>query len=197
MQLIPLHRGHLIGVAASIFVLNLTACGGSSSTSASSTATTATTATTGAAVASTPTTPTKSGSLGASSKSGGSDVDACTLLSAAQVSTIAGHPYTGAAPQTIAKGQDQCTYKNTAAFVDLVVIVYQPNSGVGLAMMKSVQTGVGAVTDISGVGDKAIAGPDELDIQAGDRLVAVEGAAGGGSSGVSVALGKAVVAALG
>ena len=194
-QLITLHRGRLIGVAACIFALSLAACGGSSSKSSPSTATTGVGAST--APVSPPTTPTRSGSSGDSSKSGGSNFDACTLLSPAEVSSLEGHPYGAPTPQTIASGQDQCTYKNAAAPVDLVVIVYQANSGVTFDMLKSVQSGVGAVTNISGVGDKAIAGSIELDVQVGDRLIAVEGAGGGGSSSVSIALGKAAVAALG
>jgi hypothetical protein len=78
-----------------------------------------------------------------------------------------------------------------------MVIVYQSGSGVTFDMLKSVQSGVGAVTDVSGVGDKAIGGPIELDIQAGDRLVAIQGAGKGGNSSVAIAVGKAIVAALG
>jgi len=78
------------------------------------------------------------------------------------------------------------------------VIVYEPNSGVPFAMLKSVQSGVGSFTEVSGVGDQAIVGQIELDAQAGNRLVAVQGAGGNltGDEGRAVAVAKAVIAAL-
>jgi len=78
------------------------------------------------------------------------------------------------------------------------VIVYEANSGVSFAMLKSVQSGVGSFTEVSGVGDQAIVGQIELDAQAGNRLVAVQGAGGNltGDEGRAVAVAKAVIAAL-
>ena len=55
---------------------------------------------------------------------------------------------------------------------------------------------MGQVNAVSGVGDQAIAGEIELDVQVGNRIVSVEGAPGGGDGSVSIGVGKAVVAAL-
>ena len=172
-------------------------CGGSAATSAPAAATTS-----GApAAASTNPQPTAAGTAGASASTSsggaGAEINACSLLSAAQASSLGGNQYTAATPSTIATGQDQCDYAN-AGGSDLMVIVYQPSSGVTFDMLTSVQKGVGTVTNVSGVGDKAIVGSIELDVQTGDRLIAVEGAGGtltGGYSG-AVAIAKAIIAAL-
>jgi hypothetical protein len=99
---------------------------------------------------------------------------------------------------TIATGQDQCTYHASDDSSDLVVIVYQPNSGVSWPMMQSVLSGVGDVKAVSGVGDKAMIGQIELDVQAGQRLVAVQGAGGllTGSYSGAVSVAKIVVSGL-
>lgn len=193
MHVIRLRCTGLIGAAVCV-ALSLAACGGSSSKTSAPPATGA-----GASTAATATgaTSTTSASPRPTSGSSGGTSNACSLLSAAKVSTLAGHAYTSATPKTIANGQDQCTYANTAAYIDLIVIVYQPTSGVTLDVLSSVQGGVGSTTSVVGVGDKAIAGTIELDIQAGDRLVAIEGAGKSGDSSESIAIGKAVVAALG
>ena len=127
----------------------------------------------------------------------GGEINACSLLPAAQASSLSGKQYTAATPSTIATGQDQCDYAR-ADGPDLTVIVYQPSSGVTFAMATSVQNGAGTVTNVSGVGDKAIAGSIELDVQAGDRLIAVEGAGGTltGDYSQAVAIAKAIIAAL-
>ena len=141
-----------------------------------------------------------SGSGSGSSQGGSSaDIDACKLLSAAQASSIGGETYTSAATSTIAPGQDQCAYATSDDSNALTIIVYQPNSGVTFQTMSSVQAGVGTVTNVSGVGDKAIAGAIELDVQAGSHLIAVEGADGmiTGDDSKSIALAKAVITALG
>jgi hypothetical protein len=81
---------------------------------------------------------------------------------------------------------------------DLVVIVYQPGSGVTWQTMTTVLKGTGTVTSVSGVGDKAMAGAVELDAQAGSRLVAIQGAGGTltGDYSAAAAIAKAVIAAL-
>lgn len=145
--------------------------------------------------------PTVAGSAGATASTSaggaGAEINACSLLPAAQASSLGGKQYTAATPSTIASGQDQCEYKG-ADGSDLTVIVYQPSSGVTFAMLTSVQSGVGTVTNVSGVGDKAIAGYIELDVQTGDRLIAVEGAGGTltGDYSQAVAIAKAIIAAL-
>ena len=159
-------------------------CGGSAAATNNAQATQA--ASTGATVP----------SAAAGGGTGGAELNACSLLSAAQASSLEGQQYTTATPTTIAPGQDQCAYNN-AGGTNLVVIVYGPSSGVTFDMLSSVQNGVGAVTNVSGVGDKAIAGAIELDVQTGDRLVAVED--GGGTlteTSPAAAVAKAIIAAL-
>ena len=135
-----------------------------------------------------------------SGNSGGSAqvLDACTLLPLARASSLAPRHYSAAKPKTIAPGQDQCTYKSPDNGSDLVVIIYQPGSGVTWPMMTSVLKGAGTVKSVSGVGDKAMVGSIELDAQAGSRLVAVQGAGGTltGSYGGAAAIAKAAIAGL-
>jgi hypothetical protein len=126
------------------------------------------------------------------------DLNACSLLTVAQATALVGKQYTGDARQTIATGQDQCTYSAADNGSSLVVIVYQPDSGVTFGTLKSVQAGVGQVTGVGGVGQQAIVGSIELDAQAGERLLAVQGAGGTltGDTSKAVAVAKAIIAAL-
>jgi hypothetical protein len=125
-------------------------------------------------------------------------VDTCSLMTAAQASTLVGKHYDAAATQTPATGIDQCTYNAANNGLDLVVIVYQPDSGVTFAMLSSVQAGAGHVTQLSGVGDKAIAGPIEIDAQSGNHLIAVEGAGGTliGTNTHAIAVAHAIITGL-
>jgi hypothetical protein len=193
-------RRILVGCTAAVTAFALVGCGSSSKSSASAGASTAATtppttvsgaSSTGSGSSTTSDTPATT-----AGKRTGTALNTCSLLSAAQVSALVGQTYTSATPKTIALGQDQCTYANTAAAIDLTVIVYSSGSGVTFDTLTSAQGG-DAVASVSGVGDKAIAGDIELDIQAGDRAIAVQGAGPKGSSPESVAVGKAVVAALG
>jgi hypothetical protein len=76
------------------------------------------------------------------------------------------------------------------------VIVYEPTSGVGWSTMQAVLAGVGPVTQVSGVGDKAMFAGIELDVQTGKWLVAIQGADKLNQDTNSIAVGKALVAAL-
>ncbi len=139
------------------------------------------------------------GSSGGSPGGGpGQDLNACALLSVTRASSLGSKHYSAARAQVIAAGQDQCTYTSTAGGSDLVVIIYQPASGVTWQTLTSVLKGTGTVTSVSGVGDKAMAGAIELDAQAGSRLVAVQGAGGTltGDYSAAAAIAKAVIAAL-
>jgi hypothetical protein len=146
--------------------------------------------TTGSAAAAPASTPSGSGPS--------TDLDACSLLTVAKATALVGKQYTGDASQTIAAGQDQCTYKAADDDSALVVIVYQSNSGVTFASLKSVQAGAGQVTTVSGVGQTAIIGPIELDAQVGDRLLAVQGAGGTltGDTSKAAAVANAIISAL-
>lgn len=147
--------------------------------------------------------PTSSGSSTAASSGGTSagssaDIDACSLLSVEQATTlVAKYPYSASTPTTIATGQDMCTYTNTGPLPDMIVIVYQPNSGVSFSVLTAAS---GATTSVTGVGDKAASGDIELDVQAGKRVIAVQAAGGIGYDGSfagAIAVAKAVIAALG
>lgn len=193
-------RTGLIVLGIAVGVVSLTACsdGSTSATAppAAARSVAAVSRSTGSAseAASSPTpTPATSGGAGT-----GSSFDTCSLLSATQASSLVGRPYTSAVSQTIADGQDQCTYATSDPTISLMVIVYQPTSGVSLQMLSSVLGDSGDVTPVTGVGDKAIVGQIELDVQTGERVVAVEGAGGtlSGDYTKAVAVAKAVIGGL-
>jgi hypothetical protein len=192
----------LLVAAASLATLSLTGCSGNSAASSSTTAAAAganspgsnpANGTTGAPVSS-------SNSTASSHSSGGSsaDINACSLLSAARASKLVGkYPYSGSTPATIAPGQDQCTYANTGPLPDMIVIIYQPNSGVSFSTLTSTAD---ATTSVPGVGDKAMSGGIELDVEAGNKIIAIQAAGGigyGGSFTGAIAVAKALIAALG
>lgn len=102
---------------------------------------------------------------------------ACAYLTVAQADRATARKWRSTAAATIATGQGQCTYTD-ADFDTLVITVYQPNSGVTFSMLLAVEKSTGAVKMIKGLGDKAVVGSIELDVQVGSRLLAVEGAGG-------------------
>jgi hypothetical protein len=63
--------------------------------------------------------------------------------------------------------------------------------------LQQVQSGVGSVTPVSGVGDKAQLGAIELDVQSGSRFIAIEGGVVTQNESGAEALAKAEIAALG
>jgi hypothetical protein len=162
------------------FALVAVALAGCSSGSKSSTASSAKSPAAPSAAGAASTTP-------AAATGGSAGTNACSLLSVAKASTLTGHTFTSSAASTIAAGQDACTYLETDG--QMLVIVYQPNSGVSLDMLKSTTSG----TSVGGVGDKAVVSDIELDVQTGQRLIAVQGA--GGTPG-AIAVAKALIAAL-
>jgi hypothetical protein len=129
----------------------------------------------------------------------GGKLDACSLLTGAQASSLTGRQFGAGATSTIAAGQDQCDYpyQGTDFGVDLIVIVYEPTSGVSWDTMSSVLSGVGTVMQVSGVGDKAMFAGVELDLATGKWLVAIQGADPGvGQDTGAIAIGKELVGAL-
>jgi hypothetical protein len=78
-----------------------------------------------------------------------------------------------------------------------MVIVYQPDSGVSWSALQEQQAGVGPVTPVSGVGDKAQLGAIELDVQSGSRFIAIEGGVVSQNAAGAEALAKAEISALG
>jgi hypothetical protein len=125
-----------------------------------------------------------------------SGTNACSLLSLAQASSLVGdRTFTAAVPSTIAAGQDQCAYAVGGDTTNMIVIVYQPDSGVTFDMLSSVNASVGSIKTVSGV--KAVIGSIELDAQAGSRAVAVEGGFVGQDATAAIAVTKAIISALG
>lgn len=171
----------------------LTACGSSANTAAGTTGTAATAAVPSGSSGNSAYLParTSAASTTGSSSSGGSagDINACSLLTPAQISSITGFSYASATPRTIARGHDQCSYSSDTG-TNLTVIVYQPNSGVSWTVLTGDS---GADASVGGVGDKALTDRAvEIDVQTGNRLSAVQS----GSDAGRVAVAKAVVAAL-
>jgi hypothetical protein len=131
---------------------------------------------------------------------GSSSADACSLLTLAQASALVGdRTFTAAVPSTLAPGQDQCAYAVGDDSQNMDITVYQSNSGVTFDMAKTVNASVGAIKTVSGVGDQAVIGTDELDAQAGSRVISVEGCFITGAAGpaAAIAVTKAIIAALG
>jgi hypothetical protein len=128
----------------------------------------------------------------------GGEINACSLLDGAQASSLTGRAYGAGTASTIASGQDQCDYPYSGSGfgVDLIVIVYQPSSGVSWETLNSVLSGVGTVQQVSGVGDKAIFAGVELDVATGKWLVAIQGADDLGKDAGPIAIGKELVGAL-
>jgi hypothetical protein len=186
-------RMHVTLAAASVGLaaIALTGCSGGSKPATTNTSSAGTAASAGTV----PAPGTSSASSGSGSSAG---LDACSLLTVAKAAALVGKQYTSDAAQTIAPGQDQCTYNASGDDSALVVIVYQSNSGVTFASLKSVQAGAGQVTNVSGVGQTAIAGPIELDAQVGDQLLAVQGAGGTltGNTAKATAVADAIISAL-
>ena len=172
-------------VAVVACVMLMTACGGSSKKAVGASVTSTHSATTlpqsGSAA------PSNTASAASSGSSAG-EIDACSLVTLAEASTLVGSTLDSIAPKTIANGQDQCIYSGSQNTT--TVIVYQPSSGVSFKILTA---GSGANTSVSGIGDKAATdGALEIDVQRGSRLVAVQS----GNEPGRVAMAKAVVAAL-
>jgi len=184
----------LAAASVALAAIALTGC----SSGSKSAATSAPAATSSAAAGSSAAAPAPAASSAPPVSGSSTDLDVCSLLTVAKATALVGKQYTGDVAKTIAPGQDQCTYNAADYGSALVVIVYQSNSGVTFASLKSVEAGVGQVTNVSGVGQTAIAGPIELDAQVGDRLLAVEGAGGTltGTTSKAAAVADAIISAL-
>lgn len=148
------------------------------------------------ASASTPASASPSTASTAPAAAAGGELNACSLMTGAEASSLTGRKYGAGTPATIAPGQDQCTYPYSGPSVDLVVIVYAPSSGVGWQTMQAVLGLVGPVMPVSGVGDKAMFAGIELDVATGKWLVAVQGADGLNQDAGAIAIGKQLVGAL-
>ncbi|HEX4401829.1 MAG TPA: hypothetical protein VHZ98_10920 [Galbitalea sp.] len=75
--------------------------------------------------------------------------------------------------------------------------VYQPKSGMTWTTMQGVLSTLGSVKSVSGVGDKAALSSQQLAVQAGSRVIAIEGASVNSNPSGAEALAKKLVSALG
>jgi hypothetical protein len=114
-------------------------------------------------------------------------------MTGAQASSLTGRSYGAGTASTIAPGQDQCTYPYSGASIDLTVIVYEPSSGVSWSVMQSVLSGTGTVTQVPGVGDKAMFASIELDVETGKWLIAIQGADALNQDTGAIAIAKVLV----
>jgi hypothetical protein len=167
----------------------------SAQTSASTSASAATSAAAATSASTSPSASPSSASTAPAAAAGG-EINACSLMTGAQASALTGRSYGTGTPSTIAPGQDQCDYPYSGPSIALTVIVYEPTSGVSWATANAVLSGVGNVMQVPGVGDKAIFAGIELDIQTGKWIIAIEGADKLNQDTNSIAVGKALVAAL-
>jgi hypothetical protein len=152
-----------------------------------------------AASASASTPPSASPSAAASTApaaAAGGELNACSLLTGAEASSLTGRDYGAGTAATIAPGQDQCTYPYSGPSIDLIVIVYAPTSGVSWSTMQAVLGGAGTITPVSGVGDKAMFSSIELDVQTGKWLFAIQGADDLNKDTGAIAIAKQLVGAL-
>jgi hypothetical protein len=144
--------------------------------------------------------PTTTASGGASAASGGGSsgsTNVCSLVGATAASSTMGVTFTGAKSSSFGSGEDACTYAESGSPAALIVSVYQPSSGMTWTTMEGVLGSLGPVKSVSGVGDKAALAKLQLSVQAGSRVIAIEGDSVGTNPSGAEALAKTLVAALG
>jgi hypothetical protein len=173
-----IHRIHRLRadrvILASVAIsgaLLLTAC---SSNSAAPPAPTTPTTTTGTASSPTAATPTAATPTAAPpSTAPAADVNVCSLLSAATVSSLTGNTYVSATPNVLGPGVNACDYSITGPY-DLSVAIYEPTS-TSADMNDLILTIGGASTAkaVSGVGDEAFESPIGVVAKFGNRFVDV------------------------
>ena len=178
-----------------LVTMSATACSNRSKTSAAAPTTSAPSP--AAAASATPSTVTGAANTGASS-----GVNVCSLLTAAQASSITGATYT-TATASFGAGGNSCLYASGA--MDVTVT---PNAGSSAAWtdeLSTLQLGGGETpATISGVGDRAATSTGALGTQSGTWIIQVdaadEGSVNGGDIGgdltKSIAVAKAIIAAL-
>jgi hypothetical protein len=180
--------------AASLVLVTMSAaaCSNGSKTSAASSSTSASSpSAAGSASASTATS--------AAGNGASSGINVCSLLTAAQASSITGVAYTAVTPSS-SLGGDSCLYGgSTGVPMDVTVT---PNAGSSAAWTDELSTlqldGEPAVP-ISGVGDRAATSTGSLGTQAGAWIIQVDAGdstSTGGGFTKSIAVAKAIIAAL-
>ena len=144
--------------------------------------------------------PTTSASSGASAASGGGSsggTNVCNLVGASTASSAMGVSFTSSKTSSFGSGEDACTYAASGSPAALIVTVYQPKSGMTWTTMQGVLASLGPVKSVSGVGDDAALAKLQLSVQAGSRVIAIEGNSVGTNPSGAEALAKEFVTALG
>jgi hypothetical protein len=151
----------------------------------------------GALTACSPTT--SSPGSGSSAGGGGSsgDINVCNLVGAPAASSAMGVTFSGAKPSTFGSGEDACTYAASGSPAALIVTVYRASSGMTWTTMQGVLESLGPLKSVSGVGDKAALSSQQLAVQAGSRIIAIEGDSVTANPAGAEALAKKLISALG
>jgi hypothetical protein len=175
-------------VAASLTVLSLAACGGSSPGSSAATSAGAANGAGSTAAAQ------------ATTAAGGtaSTVHACSLLSAAKASALVGVHYSSA---TESSQGSMCSYATTNAPIPMFIII---SPGAGTAAWKDQlgtieeDSGSPPIT-LHGVGDRAAGSGTEIGVQSGSYIIDVHGGDPSGTGAAfpkSIEVAEAIIAAL-
>jgi hypothetical protein len=151
----------------------------------------------GALTACSPTASSPAGDSSAGAGGSGSDTNVCNLIGASAASSAMGVTFTGAKSSSFGSGEDACTYAASGAPAALIVTVYQQSSGMTWTTMQGVLGTLGPVKSVSGVGDKAALSSQQLAVQAGTRVIAIEGASVTTNPSGAESLAKKLVSALG
>lgn len=132
---------------------------------------------------------------------GGGAINACSLLTGAQASSLSGGSF-GPGPgvaSVLATGIDQCAYAagpTSSTGIGMDLIVYEPSSGLTLASLQPQLNSEGTIMQVSGVGDKAEFAGVDLDVMAGKYVFDVQAAGGTNLTPGVIAMAKEVVGAL-
>jgi hypothetical protein len=149
----------------------------------------------------TATSPKTSAPASAAAQSGGSGgVAVCSLLTAAQATSLNNVTYTATTPGHAANGYDTCTYKNGGSpnpvdIQDLTVTVLSIGG-----CWPALQSSDGPGKALSGLGDAAFGAEIGIDIKVGSRCVTIQGLTEAelqGNYAPDIAMGKIIVAKLG
>jgi hypothetical protein len=151
----------------------------------------------GALTACSPTTAPSGGSSPAVAGGSSSNTNVCNLVSASAASSDMSVSFTGAKSSSFGSGEDACTYAASGSPAALIVSVYQPSSGMTWTTMQGVLGTLGSVKSVSGVGNNAALSKDQLAVQAGSRVIAIEGDSVSTNPSGAETLAKKLVSALG
>ena len=113
-------------------------------------------------------------------------------MSGAQATTLSKRAFGAGTESSLAPGQDQCEYPY-ADGVAMDIIVYEPGSGVTWDALQSQLSGEGTVTQVPGVGDKAMFAALDLDVATGKYFIDISSAGGDGDDTGAIAIAKVLV----